>query len=161
MASARKPTKKAKRNKSPNQAVPQAATKRERGRPFKLVDDDQTVETISQLALIQCTRREAAAFLKVDIDTFSYFLRQNPRCLEAWESGPDRGKVSLRRLQFQSAQKGNTRMLTWLGSNWLGQAHKYDASLSGPGGGPIQTISNEMTPAQAAALYQASLNGGP
>lgn len=37
---------------------------------------------------------------------------------------------------------------------------KVDHELSGPGGAPIQTINSNMTPAEAAATYAATINHG-
>lgn len=43
----------------------------------------------------------------------------------------------------------------------LNRMHGYDApqqiEISGPGGGPVQTISQEMTPEEAAAAYAATV----
>lgn len=131
------------------------------GRPPKLVEDDRLVEQIGGLAFIQCTEIEAAAVLGVCLNTFRDFLAKNPDSRFAWENGPARGRVSLRREQFQLAKKGNARMQTWLGKQWLKQADKVE--ITGASGGPIVGVSikSDMTPAQAADAYAMTLNGGP
>lgn len=48
------------------------------------------------------------------------------------------GKASLRRMQWKSAEDGNTTMLIWLGKNILGQTDKVQNEISGPNGAPVQ-----------------------
>lgn len=163
-AAAKTPAKTAKKpiaKKSPDEAPDQLLNVVRNGRPPKLVENDKTISQIMGLAIINCTQREAAAALFVSEPTFRKFLSECPRALEAWESGPDYGKASLRRLQFKSAQSGNTRMLTWLGKQWLDQRDKFDGRLSGPGGGPIKHVTAEMTAAEAALAWAETMNGGP
>lgn len=86
------------------------------GRPRKEID----LKTLGNLARIQATVEEAAAWFRVSKDTMKRRLRQE-RFRRAWEEGQERGRISLRRLQFRAAQKGNTAMLIWLGKVILGQ----------------------------------------
>ena len=44
------------------------------------------------------------------------------------KKGKDKGRMSLRRLQFEKAQTGNTTMLIWLGKQMLGQKDKIETS---------------------------------
>lgn len=39
------------------------------------------------------------------------------------------GRISIRRAQFQSANKGNTSMLIWLGKQYLGQKEQQEITL--------------------------------
>lgn len=47
-----------------------------------------------------------------------------------------KGKLSLRRKQFQLALSGDRTMLIWLGKQYLGQVDKSE--LTGKNGGPIE-----------------------
>lgn len=96
-------------------------------RPRKQIDPEQ----VSELAKIGCTHEEMAAVLKCSPDTLT---RRFAECIK---EGRECGKSSLRRLQWESAYKGNIGMQIWLGKQWLGQRDKNDTELSGPGGGPI------------------------
>jgi hypothetical protein len=56
---------------------------------------------------------------------------------EAWESGREIGKASLRRTQIAVAQQGNPTMLIWLGKQMLNQKDKIAEEVSGPEGKPL------------------------
>lgn len=59
--------------------------------------------------------------LGVSRPTLWKFLNENPDIAEALEASLDVGRVSLRRLQWRQAQKGNVTMLIWLGKQLLKQ----------------------------------------
>lgn len=84
------------------------------GRPKKEIDADQVFE----LASIMCTMIEMAAVLDCSVDTLEN------RFSDVIKRGREVGKQSLRRLQYKSAQTGNTTMLIWLGKQYLGQTDK-------------------------------------
>jgi len=90
------------------------------GRKPKLVCGEDTILKIRHLAKIQCTREEAAGALLAGERTFSSFLHLHIKAREAWESGRDEGRASLRRLQLKHAQRSAT-MAIWLGKQYLGQ----------------------------------------
>lgn len=93
------------------------------GRPVgatKLKMSDELAKQIEGLARIQCTMKEAAAVLGVNVDTFSDFLRLHQKARDAWEHGKETGKASLRRNQFKMAEH-NPTMAIWLGKQCLGQ----------------------------------------
>lgn len=75
------------------------------------------IEQLEELATIQCTQAEAAAVLKVSVDTLAKRLKE-PEYAEAWERGRQNGRVSLRRRQWK---KDTDTMLIWLGKQYLGQ----------------------------------------
>jgi hypothetical protein len=52
--------------------------------------------------------------------------KKDPAFLDVLEAGKGRGRVTLRRLQWQAASTGNTTMLVWLGKQLLGQRDKFD-----------------------------------
>lgn len=99
------------------------------GRPPKLVVTDELLKQIEGLARIQCTQREAAAVLRVDRDTFGLFLRSQEKAREAWETGQEAGRASLRRLQFKNAENGNATLQIWLGKQWLDQKDKTESTV--------------------------------
>jgi len=92
--------------------------KRNVGRPKKELDTDM----IEKLASIFCTNEEISTIVGCHPDTladnFSEYLKK----------GRDKGKMSLRRMQWEKAQSGNTTMLIWLGKQMLGQKDKIETS---------------------------------
>ena len=96
------------------------------GRPPKIVDDEKTLQTLSGLAKIQCTTKEASAVLGVSEPTFIDFLKRSLKAREAWDNSQQSGRASLRRMQFASADRGNTTMLVWLGKQYLNQKDKHE-----------------------------------
>ena len=109
------------------------------GRPRTLKPDDATLRQLQGLGAIQCTTREGAAAMGVTEPTFLKFLKDYPEAREAFETGKGQGLVSLRRKQFQLADK-NAAMAIFLGKNYLGQSDRQEHQLTGANGGPIQTI---------------------
>ena len=87
--------------------------------PRKRVDID--LDEFEKLAGLQCTREEVAEWFGVSLATIESRLREKPY-REAWERGKGRGKVALRRAQYNNAVKRNNASLQiWLGKQWLGQ----------------------------------------
>lgn len=94
---------------------PSAETKKpKRGRPKKFVDLDM----VERLAHIQCTHSEVASALGISVDT----LTRHRQFAEVYKRGAEGGRKSLRRMQFESANKGNVVMQIWLGKQYLGQS---------------------------------------
>src|SRR6204780_2624518 len=91
-----------------------SAEKPKRGRPKKFVD----LELVEKLAHIQCTYGEIAATLGVSVDT----LQRNKNFAVVYKKGAEGGRKSLRRMQFEAANKGNVVMQIWLGKQYLGQS---------------------------------------
>ena len=115
---------------------------------------------VEKLASIQCSKSEIAAIVGCSVDTL------DRRFAEQMHKGREHGKMSLRRRQFDVANKGNATMLIWLGKQWLSQRDKTSAELSGPDGKPVE-VSNAsaLTDAQLEARYltlleKAKSNGG-
>lgn len=107
-----------------------------RGRPRIKIDYKQ----VEQLAAIQCTDEEIAAVLGVERSTIKRRKKDDDEFCTAYKKGQQRGKASLRRMQFKAAEGGNATMLIWLGKQYLGQSDKTQHELSGPGGGPIEWV---------------------
>ena len=83
------------------------------GRPKIVID----WELVQKLAHIQCTQPEIATAVGVSVDT----LHRHPEFAEVYKRGAEGGRKSLRRMQFESATKGNIAMQIWLGKQYLGQ----------------------------------------
>lgn len=96
-------------------------------RPKKLFSDEQW-EQIEKLASIQCTGEEIAAVMKVNYDTLNLRVKErfNESFSDWFKKASAQGKMSLRRWQFEGAQKGNVTLLIWLGKQYLGQADKQE-----------------------------------
>lgn len=106
-------------------------------RPRKPVD----WESVEKLCSLQCTEEEIAQFLAISVDTLCRACKRDHEqsFAEYFAQKKGLGKVSLRRAQWQAAQKGNPTMLIWLGKQYLDQRDKSSHELSGPNGKPIET----------------------
>ncbi len=82
---------------------------------------ERDVQLIEEMAAIGCTAREIAGVLKLTLET----LKNNAKAKDACLRGAERAKVSLRRLQWKTAQK-NPIMQIFLGKQILGQADKVE-----------------------------------
>ena len=84
----------------------------------KKYDIDKT--QVEKLASYGCTNREIASFFGCSEDlikkSYSQFMTK----------GKDSGKIWLRKLQWNAAEKGNVPMLIWLGKQVLGQTDKQE-----------------------------------
>ncbi len=78
---------------------------------------------IERLAAIHCPLVEIAAALDCSVDT----LRDNYSSII--DKGRARGKQTLRRIQWDAAQKGNVVMMIWLGKQLLGQSDKIESKV--------------------------------
>lgn len=83
-------------------------------RPLAEIDP----KVVEKLASINCTMVEIAAVVGCSVDTLER------RFADIIKEGRAKGRSSLRRLQWEAAQKGNTSMLIWLGKQLLGQTEK-------------------------------------
>lgn len=86
--------------------------KRKVGRPKKVID----YHAVENLASIMCTQEEIANYLDLSVRT----LQRDEEFSRIYKKGLDKGKMSLRRKQFQMSDK-NPTMAIWLGKQYLGQ----------------------------------------
>ena len=89
-------------------------------RPRKEVD----YSTLDNLCAMQCTGEECASFLNMDYETLNRILKRDKHggFKEYFALKGGKGKISLRRAQFQLATEDrNPTMLIWLGKQYLGQ----------------------------------------
>jgi hypothetical protein len=124
-------------------------------RPRKEVSWDD----IDKLCGLQCTEEEIAQWCEVSVSTlYRRSLEEHGVSFdEYFEQKRGAGKISLRRSQWQLAQKGNPTMLIWLGKQYLGQRDKSSHELSGPDGKPIETarsLSDEQLEAEIQTRMQ-------
>ena len=91
------------------------------------------VEQLKKLCVLQCTISECASYLDVSASTLSRRVRElgYSGWKEFFRTHSGKGKVSLRRKQYDRAMKGdgNTQMLIWLGKQYLGQADKIEQEV--------------------------------
>lgn len=94
------------------------------GRPKIEIDWEQA----EKLAQIQCTGEEIAHVLGFSYDTLVRRISETyeKTFAEWYKSNSDKGKMSLRRWQMESARKGNAAMQIWLGKQYLGQKDKQE-----------------------------------
>lgn len=94
------------------------------GRPRIEVDMD----LLSKLCQLQCTAVDCAHVLGMSTDTIDRRLKEDGFAgFDQFRAeNNSMGRVSLRRVQFQTAMAGNHTMQIWLGKQWLGQTDKVD-----------------------------------
>lgn len=88
------------------------------GRPKKQID----YEAVERLASIMCTQQEIANYLNLHVTTL---LRDEEFC-DTYKKGLDKGKMSIRRQQYKSAESGNVTMQIWLGKQYLNQRDRNE-----------------------------------
>ena len=86
-------------------------------RPKKYDIDTKQVEKLAELG---CTNTEIASFFGCSKDLISKSYSTNVA------KGKEKGKIRLRKLQWNAAEKGNVPMLIWLGKQVLGQTDKQE-----------------------------------
>ena len=88
--------------------------------------------TVEKLCLIQCTATEIAGVLGISDDTLARAIKREYKKTfpEYYKSFQGKGKASLRRLQWKSAEHGNVAMQIWLGKQYLGQQDRKDIDVN-------------------------------
>ena len=74
---------------------------------------------LERLCSIQCTDQELASFFEVDVRTIER-RKKKPAFAAALERGRAKGRVSIRRMLFTLAAKGNVAAAIFLAKNLLG-----------------------------------------
>ena len=88
-------------------------------RPKKYNIDPEQVE---KLAALGCTNTEIASFFGCSKDLISKSYSTNIT------KGKQIGKIRLRKMQIQAAEKGSVPMLIWLGKQMLEQTDKQEVT---------------------------------
>lgn len=88
-------------------------------RPKKSIE----IDDFEKLCSIQCTKEEICAWFKLTDKTLERWCKEQYQMgfSEVFTIKRGLGRISLRRCQWQAAQKGNPTMLIWLGKQYLGQ----------------------------------------
>lgn len=94
------------------------------GRPIKEIDSTE----FEKLCALQCTEVEIAGWFSVSVDTIERWCKREYKMTfaEIYRQKRQKGAISLRRLQWQSAEKGNVVMQIFLGKQYLGQSDKME-----------------------------------
>src|SRR6202049_3505777 len=87
------------------------------GRPPAVID----LVTVERAASIGCPVEDIAALLGIGRATLYDHIERDPAVADAIEKGRGTGRATLRRLQWEKAQAGDTSMLIWLGQILCGQ----------------------------------------
>ena len=95
-------------------------------------ETEELIQKIQILARTQCALVEAAGYLALLPDEFERYLLANKRSFIAWFSGAPAGRAALKMQQFNYANKGDSRLLVWLGKNVLGQTDKLPTAPPEP-----------------------------
>ena len=96
------------------------------GRPRKEIDKKQ----FENLCGLQCTKEEICSFFELTDKTLESWCKRTYKAgfSEVFRQKRGKGKISLRRYQFELAKK-NANMAIWLGKNYLGQKDSVDVSV--------------------------------
>jgi hypothetical protein len=79
------------------------------------------------LCAIWCTLEDIAGWFDCSADTIERWCKRTYQATfaETYKKKSAKGAVSLRRKQFELAQKGNVGLLIWLGKQHLGQREPH------------------------------------
>jgi len=85
-------------------------------------------EEFDKLCAMQATLEEIASWFDCSADTIERAVKrdQGMKFAEYFAQKSGKGKISLRRVQWQLALKGNVAMVIFLGKNYLGQSDKIE-----------------------------------
>lgn len=100
---------------------------KKKGRKQRILNE-KGMETVEKLASIMCTDEEIASVLGMSVDVLTN-ERNKEKFAESKLRGQSKGKMSLRRMQWATANKGNATMQIWLGKQYLDQSDKVDTSI--------------------------------
>jgi len=97
-------------------------------RPRIEIDWDQ----FDKLCAIQATLTDIAAWFSCSVDTIERAVKREQKMSFAdyFAIKRGRGKIGLRRKQYEVAMAGNVPMLIWLGKQYLDQAEKQHAEVN-------------------------------
>ena len=112
--------------------------------PRKRIEVDP--EQVRALARLGCTWDEIAGVLKIARGTFTLRMKEK-KYRDAYDQGVAEGDVSLRRAQYDSAMKGKTGMLVWLGKNRLNQTDRvetHNETTIHDGGNALEKLSGAI-----------------
>lgn len=89
-------------------------------------------EQFDKLCGLQCTLREIASYFDCSEDTIERRCKEDKSThfadYKAQKAG--KGRIGLRRKQYELAMAGDKTMLIWLGKQYLGQSDKQETALT-------------------------------
>ncbi len=105
------------------------------GRPQIQIDKTE----FEKLCAIWCNEKEIAGWFDISVDTLCRWCKRTYKMTFAdiYAQKASKGTVSIRRKQFELAQKGNVALLIWLGKQKLGQTDHYQGPASPDGSAKI------------------------
>ena len=98
------------------------------GRPRKEINKTE----FEKLCFLQCTEREFCSWFDVSDETLNKWCKENydgRTFLDVFKEKRENGIISLRRTQFQLAEK-SPAMAIFLGKNLLGQTDKMEQTVN-------------------------------
>jgi hypothetical protein len=104
-------------------AKPKTKTTRKKTGPKPMIIG---YDMVTRAASIQCTEYEIAKLVGLTDDGFRKRKARDKKLRDALEEGYSGGRRSLRRVQWEGAQKGNPTMMIWMGKQYLGQRDKAE-----------------------------------
>ncbi len=92
----------------------------------KKIEIDKNI--FEELCNIHCIKNEICSVLNCNEQTLTRWCKDtyNKGFADVYSELSAGGKISLRRMQFETAKKGNVAMLIWLGKQFLGQVDKVE-----------------------------------
>lgn len=108
------------------------------GRPRKQIDKTE----FEKLCFLQCTEREFCSWFDVSDETLNKWCKENydgRTFLDVFKEKRENGLISLRRTQFQLAEK-SPAMAIFLGKNLLGQTDKMEQTQNINGAVPTVQV---------------------
>ena len=102
------------------------------GRPRHVWDESQWRQ-VDGMCAIQCTAEEICGVMNVSQDTLERLVKDEygVNFAEFYQKRSSKGKMSLRRMQWKSAEAGNVTMQIWLGKQMLDQKEKAESETIG------------------------------
>lgn len=81
-----------------------------------------------KLCQLQCSLREIASWFECSEDTIERRVKEvhSIDFADYFDQKRGKGKIALRRKQYEVALSGNVTMLIWLGKQYLGQSDKQE-----------------------------------
>lgn len=98
------------------------------GRPKKEIDQSE----FEKLCVLQCTKADIANWFECSEDTIERWVKRTygETFAVVFAQKREKGKVSLRRLQWKSAEAGNVTMQIFLGKQYLGQKDQQGIEIA-------------------------------
>jgi hypothetical protein len=119
--------------------------------PIEFIPD---LERVEYLSMIQCTDSEMAADFGVDRRTIARHKKKNPDFAAAIKNGKEKGKTSIRSMQWTLAHEGNVVMLKMLCQQQLDQRDYKPIAMA------ALKVKADATPLETAQAAAKAMNSG-